>query len=55
MEIKPIRNERDYQRALRRVETLWGAAKGSMEFDELAVLAALVEAYERDHFPTKSA
>jgi HTH-type transcriptional regulator/antitoxin HigA len=51
MEIKPIRNERDYQRALRRVQALWGAAEGSMEFDELAVLATLVEAYEREHFP----
>ncbi|MGB2590237.1 MAG: transcriptional regulator [Candidatus Acidiferrum sp.] len=51
MEIKPIRSERDYERALRRVEALWGAAAGSTEDDELGVLATLIEAYEREHFP----
>jgi HTH-type transcriptional regulator/antitoxin HigA len=55
MEIKPIRNQRDYARALRRVQALWRAAEGSMEYDELGVLATLVEAYEREHFPKKSA
>jgi HTH-type transcriptional regulator/antitoxin HigA len=51
MEIKPIRNERDHDRALRRVEALWGAPEGSKEHDELGVLATLIEAYEREHFP----
>jgi|SRR5579859_123658 len=51
MEIKPIRNGRDYECALRRVEALWDAATGSKEYDELGVLATLVEAYEREHFP----
>jgi HTH-type transcriptional regulator/antitoxin HigA len=51
MEIKPIRNEGDYERALRRVEELFDAPKGSAEGDELDVLATLVEAYEREHFP----
>jgi HTH-type transcriptional regulator/antitoxin HigA len=51
MEIKPIRNEQDHQRALRRVEALWAAEEGSNENDELGVLATLIEAYEREHFP----
>jgi HTH-type transcriptional regulator/antitoxin HigA len=51
MEIKPIRNEQDYERALRRVEALWRAAGGSKEHDELDVLTTLIEAYEREHFP----
>jgi HTH-type transcriptional regulator / antitoxin HigA len=51
MEIKPIRNERDHERALRRVEALWSAPEGSKEHDELGVLATLIEAYEREHFP----
>lgn len=51
MEIKPIRSERDHERALRRVEALWGAAEGSKEHDELGVLATLIEAYEHEHFP----
>jgi HTH-type transcriptional regulator/antitoxin HigA len=50
MEIKPIRNERDHDRALRRVEVLWGAPEGSKEHDELGVLATLIDAFERGHF-----
>jgi HTH-type transcriptional regulator / antitoxin HigA len=51
MEIRPIKNERDYQAALRRVEALWESAEGSVENDELDVLATLIEAYEREHYP----
>jgi HTH-type transcriptional regulator/antitoxin HigA len=51
MEINPIGNERDHQRALRRVEALWGAPEGSKEHDELGVLATLIDVFERDHFP----
>jgi HTH-type transcriptional regulator/antitoxin HigA len=51
MDIKPIKNERDYAQALRRVESLWKSPQGSPESDELDVLATLLEAYERDHYP----
>lgn len=51
MEIKPIKSEGDYERALQRVESLWNAPEGSAESDELDVLATLVEAYEREHYP----
>jgi HTH-type transcriptional regulator/antitoxin HigA len=51
MEIKPIKNGRDYQQALRRVESLWKSPEGSAESDELDVLATLIEAYEREHYP----
>src|SRR5216684_6097533 len=51
MEIKPIKNERDYERALRRVESLWKSPEGSPEGDEVDVLATLIEAYEREHYP----
>src|SRR5579859_2613727 len=51
MEIRPIRNQRAYQAALRRLESLWDSKDGSPEFDELDVLATLVEAYEREHYP----
>lgn len=50
MNIKPIKNEMDYNDALRRVEELWGAAIGSKEGDELDVLTTLIEAYERQHY-----
>src|SRR5579872_839639 len=51
MDIKPIRLEADYERALRRVEELWDSSEGSAEGDELDVLTTLIEAYEREHFP----
>src|SRR6266487_1162229 len=51
MEIKPVRNEADYEWTLRRIETLWGAPAGTAEGDELDVLATLAEAYEREHYP----
>lgn len=51
MEIKPIKNERDYEQALRRVESLWKWPEGSAESDEMDILATLIEAYEREHYP----
>src|SRR5436190_9216658 len=50
MDIKPIKNESDYNDALSRVEELWGVAMGSKEGDELDVLTTLIEAYERQHY-----
>jgi len=51
MDIKPIRGEADYERALHRVEELWNSPEGSAESDELDILATLVEAYEQEHYP----
>jgi len=51
MDIKPIRAEADYERALRRVEELWNSPEGSAESDELDILATLIEAYEQEHHP----
>jgi HTH-type transcriptional regulator/antitoxin HigA len=51
MDIKPIKNERDYEQALRRVESLWKSPEGSPETNELDVLATLIETYERAHYP----
>jgi HTH-type transcriptional regulator/antitoxin HigA len=51
MEIKPIKGEVDYERALRRVEQLWASPKGSPGGDELDVLVTLLEAYEKENYP----
>jgi HTH-type transcriptional regulator / antitoxin HigA len=51
MDIKPIRGEADYERALRRVEGLWDSPEGSAGSDELDILATLIEAYEQEHYP----
>lgn len=44
MEIRPIRNEKDHRKALKRIETLWGAAPNTPDYDELEVLTTLVDA-----------
>jgi HTH-type transcriptional regulator/antitoxin HigA len=51
MTIKPIRNDRDHAEALARIDAIFAAAPGTSEFDELDVLATLIEAYERAHHP----
>ena len=48
---KPIRTEKDYESALARIESLMEAIPGRDEFNELDVLADLVEHYESKHEP----
>lgn len=51
MEIKPIRNEVDYEKALERLETIFDAKKGTDEGDELEILSILIDNYENQNFP----
>ncbi len=48
---KILKNEREYAAALRRVEDLWDAPKGSAKAEELELWAHLVDAYERERHP----
>ena len=41
-----IKTEKDYEKALSRIEELMDADPGTAEIDELELLAALVEIYE---------
>ncbi len=50
-ELKPIRSDRDYARALREVESLSGTKAGTARGDRLDILVALIEAYEAEHYP----
>jgi HTH-type transcriptional regulator/antitoxin HigA len=50
-DLKPIRNEADYDAALAEVERLWGAKSGTPDGDRLDVLATLIEVYEAKHYP----
>lgn len=50
MEIKPIKEEKDYQATLKEIENLFEAAPGTPEGDRLDVLTTLVEAYEDRNF-----
>ena len=51
MEIRPIRTNKDYDAALRRLADLMDARSGTTDGDELDVLATLVDAYEIEKFP----
>jgi HTH-type transcriptional regulator/antitoxin HigA len=51
MTIKPIKNKKDYQQALEKLEQIFDAKKNSKEGDELEVLSILIEKYEDEHFP----
>jgi HTH-type transcriptional regulator/antitoxin HigA len=46
-----IKNEKDYDAALARIEQLMDAKADTAEMDELELLTALVEIYEDQHFP----
>ena len=49
--LKPLRSERDYERALGDVERLWGAKAGTPNGDRLDILATLIDAYESERYP----
>lgn len=51
MEIRNIKSDDDYRRALRRIDELMSAEADSAEADELDVWATLVDAYEEHNFP----
>lgn len=51
MDIAPIKNQRDYRRALRELEPLMTAKRNTPEGDRLDILVTLVEAWERKHYP----
>ncbi|WP_434636180.1 DNA-binding protein [Sulfurimonas sp. NW7] len=50
MNIKPIKNEQNYNDTLQKIEALMGATPNTPEMDELEVLTTLVEAYEEQHY-----
>jgi HTH-type transcriptional regulator/antitoxin HigA len=51
MDIKPIKTQRDYKRALKEIEVLMNARRNTPEGDRLDVLVTLVEAWEAKHWP----
>jgi len=51
MNIKPIKTESDYKKAIERLEVIFDAEKGTKEGDELEILSILIEKYEADNFP----
>jgi HTH-type transcriptional regulator/antitoxin HigA len=54
MNIKPIKTEKDYQKALKRLELIFDARPGTTEGDELEILGFLIERYEDEHYPIEA-
>jgi HTH-type transcriptional regulator/antitoxin HigA len=50
MKLKPIKNDRELNCALKRIDELWGAKPNTPSGDELDILMLLVEKYEDDHY-----
>ena len=51
MDITPIKTKRDYRRALKEIEGLMAAKRGTPQGDRLDLLVTLVEAWEAKHHP----
>jgi len=51
MDIKPIKTEQEFNRAMVRLEMIFDAKKGTPEGDELEILGMLIENYDDKHFP----
>ncbi|MGZ3929925.1 MAG: helix-turn-helix domain-containing protein [Bacteroidia bacterium] len=54
MNIKLIKTEKDYQKALARLEEIFDSRPGTPEGDELDILALLIERYEDEHYPIEA-
>jgi HTH-type transcriptional regulator / antitoxin HigA len=54
MEIKPIKNDRDYRRVMRQIEELMDAKANTTAGDRLDVLVTLAEAWEEKHHPIEA-
>ena len=52
MDIKPIRSEKNYRAALKRIDELIALdpKEGTDAFDELDLISTLVESYESVHY-----
>ncbi|MHB0756996.1 helix-turn-helix domain-containing protein [Polaribacter sp. M15] len=54
MEIKPIKNEQDYEKALERLEIIFDAELNSKEGDEAEILSMLIDNYENQYYPIEA-
>ena len=51
MDIKLIKTESDYRKALSRLDEIFDTATGTEESDEADILAILIDDYEKKHYP----
>jgi len=50
VKLKPVKNDRELNRALKRIDELWGAKPNTPKGDELDILMLIVEKYEDEHY-----
>lgn len=51
MDVLIIKNEKQYQAYLKRMNEIFNAKEGTPESDELDMLALVLEKYEEEHYP----
>jgi HTH-type transcriptional regulator / antitoxin HigA len=54
MNIKLIKTEVDYHKALKRLEEIFDAKIGTPEGDEADILGLMIDEYEKKHFPIEA-
>jgi len=54
MNIAPLKSQKDYEGALKRMELLFDAPVGTAESDEADILALLIDDFEKKHFPIEA-
>ena len=54
MNIRPIKTEKDYNNALKRLDVIFDASPNSTEGDEAEILSLLIENYENEYYPIDS-
>ena len=54
MNIKPIKSNVDYQKALKRLEVIFDAAIGTQESDEADLLGLIIDDYEKKNYPIEA-
>lgn len=50
MNIRPLKTEKDYREALKRMEEIFDAEIGSLESDEADILGMMIDEYEKKHY-----
>jgi HTH-type transcriptional regulator/antitoxin HigA len=54
MNIKPIKTETDYRKALERLDEIFDSKIGTIESDEADILALLIDEYEKKKYPIEA-
>lgn len=54
MKLKPIKNNKDYELALKRLEIIFDAKPETKEGDEAEILSLLIENYENQYYPIEA-